>query len=507
MLQRTPYAGALLTGLLMGIAFPPGFLGAMAWVGLVPLFMRLLTVLDWRRVVLESVVASGITTMIVGYWTLFHPIPSARAAALAGLVALALTSSIPFWMFGIPGKQTSPVLRLGLLLCSAVIIEYAHFHTEIGFPWLALGHTQATLSPVNQLATFIGAPGLSVWVLVSNGLILHTVLGTRRQRGIASAAFGLFLLASLILGFLRLRSERDVVDRFEVLAVQPALPAEAWSDVHDRTRLLRLIELTKDAVDPNIDLIVWPETTLPVLEARDEPSKEYVELSSFVDSAGIPLLTGAVIEEEHAETGQLVYYNSAVVLSPLVGITGRYDKRIPVPFAERVPYLDRYPWLERLAVKAGGVSGYGIGTRPGKIQIDGTSVGIMICFESAFGRATRSTEPETPAYFVVLAQDGWWGNTAGYQQHFAITRLRAIETGRAIVQVTVTGTTGLILPDGSSVGDTEWMERVAVRFQVPAYVGSTPYTRFGDIPILALCLLFFVSGYVKYARVHVHKSG
>jgi len=501
-LQRTPYAGALLTGLLMGIAFPPGFLGAMAWVGLVPLLLRLVSVLDWRRVVLESVVASGITTIIVGYWTLFHPIPSARAAAAAGLVALALTSSIPFWMFGIPGKQTNPVLRLGLLFFSAIIIEYAHFHTQIGFPWLALGHTQATLYPVNQLAAFVGAPGLSVWVLISNGLILHTVLGTRRQRGMASAAFGLFLLASLILGFLRLRSGRDVVDRFEVLAVQPALPAEAWSDVHDRTRPLHLIELTKDAVDPGIDLIVWPETTLPVLEARDESSKEYVELAAFVDSAGIPLLTGAVIKEEHAETGQLVYFNSAVVLSPFIGITGRYDKRIPVPFAERVPYLDRYPLLERLAVEAGGVSGYGIGTRPAQIEIDGTSVGIMICFESAFGRATRSTELETPAYFVVLAQDGWWGNTAGYQQHFAITRLRAIETGRAIVQVTVTGTTGLILPDGSSVGESEWMERAAVRFQVPAYLGSTPYARFGDLPVLVFGILVLMSAHAIRSRLY-----
>jgi apolipoprotein N-acyltransferase len=118
-----------------------------------------------------------------------------------------------------------------------------------------------------------------------------------------------------------------------------------------------------------------------------------------------------------------------------------------------------------------------------------------------FGRASREADPDSVSYFVVLAQDGWWGNTAGYEQHFAITRLRAIETGRAVVQVTVTGTTGTILPNGTSVDETEWMDRTVRAYEVPVYRGTTPYTRFGDLPVLLFGLLLFLSGCGFHLRV------
>lgn len=506
-LQRTPYAGALLTGLLMGIAFPPGFLGAVAWIGLVPLLIRLSAELGWRDAVLESLLASTITTVIVGHWTLFHPMASAQAASLAGLLTLSIIAAMPFCLFGLPAKRASLAFRFGLLFGSSATIEYAQFHTEIGFPWLALGHTQATLFPINQLAAYVGTPGLSTCVLVTNALIVSVILGKPRRGKAAPAALAAFLAVSLILGFARSGTHQEIIGMHRVLAVQPALSADAWSDVRDQRRPLHLIELTRTGLEEPIDLIIWPETSLPVLEAGDEPRSSFPELASFVDSAGVPLLTGAIIEEVAGGTRKTVYHNSAVVWNPFVGITGRYDKRIPVPFAERVPYVDRYPWLERLALQAGGVSGYGAGTRPSILEIDGVRVGVMICFESAFGRAARVGSLEMPAYLVVLAQDGWWGNSAGYQQHFAITRLRAIETGRAVVQVTVTGTTGMILQDGSSVDETEWMDRTVQAYEVPVYRGTTPYTRFGDLPVLLFGLLLLLSGWsVKTLQPSVHPA-
>jgi apolipoprotein N-acyltransferase len=296
---------------------------------------------------------------------------------------------------------------------------------------------------------------------------------------------------------------RGPVDTRSVLVVQPAVSPDAWSDIRDRSRPEDLMNLTRHTFDEGVELIIWPETALPVLESRDAPSEEYLRLAAFIDSVNVPLLTGAVIKERPEPSAPSRYYNSAVLFSPFFGIAGRYDKRIPVPFAERVPYIDRYPWLERLAVGSGGAEGYAAGARPGRLAYDDTEIGILICFESVFGRAVRGAFTDDLAYFVVLAQDGWWGDTAGYRQHYALTRLRAIESGRAVVQVTVTGITGLLLPDGSSQDETEWMERTGRRIDVPIYSGDTVYRRNGDVPVFLFALLLIVSGWIAQLRVSV----
>ncbi|MGA7306946.1 MAG: apolipoprotein N-acyltransferase [Rhodothermales bacterium] len=501
-MQHTPYLGAAVSGVFMGLSFPPFPLGFLAWFALAPLLIRLSGGISWREVVAESTTASFIMIVLAGYWVVMHPVASARNASLAGLVALSLTASIPFWLFGIGTGRKPMAMRFGLFFGVSAIVEYAQFHTEIGFPWLIPGHTQATVFPINQLAAYVGAPGLSTWVLLCNALVVTAVLSrTRPSRIRAWSALALFIMASITLGYHRSRIERAVTGKFEVLAVQPALSPASWSNIWDEARPDTLIQLTRTANGPRPDLVIWPETALPVLRSRNRPSAGYTRLKSFIDSLEAPILTGAVVKETSAETGDETYYNSAVIISPFVGITGRYDKRILVPFAERVPYVDRYPWLRSLAVASSGATGYGAGSSPGRLSLRAVDLGIMICFESAFGRAARDADPEQVAFYVVLAQDGWWGETAGYRQHWAFTRLRAIETGRAVVQVTVTGTSGLIFPDGETEGETEWMARTTRLLSVPKFTGTTPYAAVGDLPVLGFGLLLLLSGLVVQMRV------
>jgi len=497
-IRSTPYAGALLSGILIGVSFPPSGLGAIAWIGLVPLLIRLSDQMDWRSVVAESFVAVLVWVLIAGHWTLFHPILSARVAAAAGLLGLSISACVPFVCYGLARRASDPV-RVGILIASAGIVEYAQFHTEIGFPWLVVGHTQATLVPINQLVAFFGVPGLTLWLLLINiGVATAAVASARKQRMRSVGFTAILLLGAIGLGLVQKTLSREVAATHVVLAVQPAIGPAAWSNIEDRSRPGHLMQLSDDAAASNYEIIIWPETTLPVLESRDRPSQEYLDLVRFVESKGVPLLTGAIVKD--AAEGEISYYNSAVLLSPIVGITGRYDKRLPVPFAERVPYVDRLPWLQSLAVSAGGVEGYGIGERSNVLTYDDVHIGIMICFESVFGRLTDAAESEPIAYYVVLAQDGWWGETAGYRQHFAFTGLRAIETGRAVVQVTVTGITGVHLPDGSSRDETEWMERGARELKVPEYRGETLYSKLGDLPVLGIELLALLLGFVLRAR-------
>lgn len=486
----------------MGLAFPPSPLGFLAWFGFAPLLIRVSGALPWRTVVAESIASMLMMVATAGYWVAMHPITSTRYASVAGLVVFAVTAAVPFWSFGLPTEEASSAKHFGLFFALSAIIEYAQFHTEIGFPWFVPGHTQATVFPINQLAAYAGAAGLSTWVLITNTLVVVAVLSRKRTFTIgASSVLGAFILGSIVLGYHHAGRDRTAVHNFDVVAVQPALSPESWSNIYDVARPDTMMDLTRRAGGVSPDLVIWPETALPVLQPRDRPSAAYLRLKSFIDSLDAPILTGAVIKVTAPHTGVEAYRNSAVLLSPYIGITGRYDKRILVPFAERVPYVDRYPWLRRLSVSSGGVMDYGRGASAGKLSLGAADIGVMICFESVFSRAALEPDPENVAFYVVLAQDGWWGDTPGYRQHWALTRLRAIETGRAVVQATVTGITGLALPDGKTEGETTWMAQTTRRLSVPEFTGSTPYAALGDLPTLGFSLLILLSGWVIQIRV------
>lgn len=109
-----------------------------------------------------------------------------------------------------------------------------------------------------------------------------------------------------------------------------------------------------------------------------------------------------------------------------------------------------------------------------------TRFGTLICYESLFGDHARQLADQGAEFLTVLSQDGWWGQSAGYRQHFALTRLRAIETRRSVLMGTVTGRSGLIGPDGGVHETTAWMEQTVHQVSVPLLHTPTYYTLHGD---------------------------
>ncbi|MFV1981162.1 MAG: nitrilase-related carbon-nitrogen hydrolase, partial [Rhodothermia bacterium] len=124
-------------------------------------------------------------------------------------------------------------------------------------------------------------------------------------------------------------------------------------------------------------------------------------------------------------------------------------------------------------------------------------IGVLICFESSFGYLARRLARGGADVIVVLTQDGWWGKSAGYQQHLAFNRLRAIETRLPLAQVSATGITALISPSGRVVSSMGWMERGSLSWSMATRrFGSTDtlYTRFGDWPgpLSAIFIAFLI---------------
>ncbi len=492
-LQERPGACILLSGCALGFSFPPFPAYGLAWMALGPLLLRWTEAPSARRLYLEALGMWLITSSIAFSWPVLHPSPITALASLGGVLVLCMIGAVPFAL-SVPVR-----IRLGLLPGLSAFIAFA-LATEwilktgpLAFPWMLYGHTQAAAVPFNQLAALGGSAGLSLWVLMLNAALLLAALPRYRT----TALFGIFLalIAAVGFGSHRRATPPPAADSTDAMLVQPGLTASTWAKVHSGVRVRHLQRLTASALSPQsaeaTPLVIWPETALPPEWSPNGDSA--AALQQWVDRHRIELLTGAI--RPAAPPTHQRYYNSAVLLSP-DRPPQVYNKNRLVPFAERVPFIDRIPALRSLAVPAGGVAGYEQGRRR---PLLGTTfkAGVLICFESTFDQMVRTyaAAPQSADFLVTLAQDGWWGPSAGYRQHFAFTRLRAIETGRAVAMVTVTGITALIGPRGDVMAESGWMDQTTRQVSIPHYRDKTVFIQWGawiDALGLGFAALFLV---------------
>lgn len=513
---------AAASGLLLAASFPPYDLYPLAWTGLVPLLEAIRRAPTPRAAWTTGTLAFLTLYVGAGWWGWNHYHLQPALAASAPLLIVPILLGAPCGAAVLLRRRLGSAAAVTGLLAGITAVEWSLFQGPWALPWLIIGHSQANAFPFNQLADPFGALGLSVWVWTVN-IALWT--GVTRAVGVSSGgsisaersggrgpgepgAAGRWSWAPLLAAFLLVagaygygtrqgnrygpaRGQAASVDAsrsLEILLVQPGLAAPVWTELGTR-RAGRLRALTDSllgapaAPGARPDLVLWPEAALPE-EASAPGDSVRSALRAWSRAQGIPLLTGAILSARRAEppvpegNGLL---NAALLLGA-VGSPQRYDKRRLVPFAEQVPGARWWPRLQHLALDgspsaADGSGGYRTGRTGPVLQVGDWTVGLMICFESVFGGPARRAVSAGADVLVVLAQSGWWGRTPGFEQHFAFSRLRAIQTRRPVAMVTVNGRSGWIRPDGRTGAQLGWMERGGLR------VSWTPSARSAQVAI------------------------
>jgi apolipoprotein N-acyltransferase len=249
---------------------------------------------------------------------------------------------------------------------------------------------------------------------------------------------------------------------------------------------MRLAALIRAGRVPQPQLVLWPENASDVDPLLDRAAA--AEITRAVRAVHAPVLVGAIL----SGPGPTHRRNAGILWSPATGPGAIYIKRHPVPFAEYIPLRGIAEAVSSAAklVTQDMVAGTGNGLlRGGPVPI-----GDVICFEVAYDNLVQSSVDAGAKLLVVQTNNATFGHTAETYQQLAMSRLRAIETGRTVVQVSTTGISAIISPDGTVIRESGTLFRPALlSAAVPVESATTPAVALGEFPEWLLAALAVVA--------------
>lgn len=351
-----------------------------------------------------------------------------------------------------------------------------------GFAWSRLAFSQST-SPLAGFAALAGTPAVTFAVVVIAALLVEVI--RPRPRTLRGALVPAALAALVPLVGLAVPTPTDAqAGSLDVAGIQGNVPrmglefnAERRAVLDNHAALTVQLADRIDAGRARPDLVVWPENASDI-DPYTNPDA-YRVIDDAVAAVDTTTILGTLVAQPN---GRL--RNSVLQWEPGRGPLAHYDKRAPVPFAEYVPYRSFFRAITPIVDQAGD---FEAGDRVGLLTVtarDGRQVpvGVLICFEVVNDRLVRDVTVAGAQIIVVPTNNATFGFTDESRQQLAISRLRAIETGRSVLQVSTVGVSGFILPDGTLVDESSLFTATTLTGRLPLRTSPTLATRLGSTP-------------------------
>lgn len=500
---------------LMSLPFLVPHLGVLSLVAFVPLFFldERLRDHEVRHAFWYYYCAFLLFNIATTFWIWFVSGAGAIAAILLNALQMAVVMAVYRWAARVIRRRVKRPMAARLLSLAFFIVtwlawEHVYFNIEISWPWLCLGNAFATSTRLVQWYEVFGAVGGSAWILLCNAAVfLAMCCPTGRKRAWSTGIAALLILVPILCSEIRYATYKESDDPMEVVVIQPNIdPFHKYGVTPQSSLDKRLVELMEEAVTPRTQYVITPETFTYNIDI-DQPETNPSILKYRLFLAAHPetdMLLGALTyrnfqtAEKPSRSARprgdgywVDVYNTAMVMDA-EKVYGSYVKSKLVPGVEIIPYENVLPFLGPLVKKFGGSSSsYGTQEEMDAIPDgEGRKVGAMICYESVYGDWSRVATKKGANFLAVMTNDGWWGDTPGYRQHFNFARLRAIENRRDVVQAANTGTSGLIDQRGDVHAKTGWWVETTLRGTINGNDTLTPFVRHGDVVGRCACACF-----------------
>lgn len=382
-----------------------------------------------------------------------------------------------------------------------VAFEYVRGVIFTGFPWNLVGYSWSMVDPVLQATAFIGIYGLTLLTVFLASLpALFGEAETPRKVAISSTGLVAALFIALAgAGYLRIPAAPvSSFDNTNLRIVQPNIQQSMkWKRELLLEHLQKIVSLSLIEEGEKPRFHIWPETAVPYyLTTAKQLQKELAQMIA----PGGAIFTGAPRRDPVTRT----YWNSLNVLGANGEILDIYDKQHLVPYGE---YMPLRPLMEAVGLTGiipalDQMSDFATPDKSARkvISIPGMPPArALICYEIIF---PWEIAPDAPFSWILnITNDGWFGNTSGPYQHFAITRTRAIEQGVPVIRAANTGISAIIDPYGRVEEQLALNKTGVIDGSLPMPIaGRTLYARSGEIIPLSMTGLFLLAGFVFAGR-------
>jgi apolipoprotein N-acyltransferase len=503
--KKQRYAFSTLTGLLLTISFPfSGSLMPLIFIAWIPLLLV--------ENKLSENSKSGRHVFVHAYWSFFiYNLGSTwwiwNSTSVGGVLAFVFNSllmALAFLLFHFLRKRSTSAYDFLFFPIVWVAFEYCHFNWELSWPWLTMGNVFSELPNWIQWYEFTGVLGGSLWILLINALLLKLFLKWKTTNepksllpiGISSVSL---LITPLVISYLLLSSfKEDSSRKIHVLAVQPNIDPynEKFSPSYTpEDQLAKFYRMIAPYQSKKIDLVMGPETMLSadiweeyidefgVIKMMTEEKKNWPQTEFLVGASTSNLFKEKVSSAAKPlpeGNGYVENYNTSLFMNNLMEKTLIHKSKL-VLGVEKIPFASWLPFLENFALQNGGTSGsLGIENEPKVIRSSEGILAPVICYESIYGEFVAEQCNKGAEAICIITNDGWWGDSPGYKQHFSLARLRAIENRRWVIRSANTGKSGFISPTGEIAQETGYWVPATIDQEISLSAEKTFYTQHGD---------------------------
>lgn len=516
----------LITGVLLGISFPPIPLPYFVFCALIPY----LIVIE-KRTTLASINRFTYFTffffnLITIYWVGSWTKDADPFLMIAGTVLMffnPIVFLIPSSFYYLSKKYLSKSFALFLLPWFWLFYEYIYSVSDFKFPWLSLGNSLPYFNSYIQIADIIGVYGLTLLIIYTN-IFAYLAFKNFQYHKKLSKLFLTIFLAVIIIPIIygQFKKEKYIQEnsKIKVGLIQPNLnPNKKWEAGNLDEQITLYLTMSREAQKNNAKLIIWPETALPVYLMNERYKNEYLRIQNFVDSFNIPILTGmphanyyfdslsAPIDAKPINNSKYFYtsYNSILFFYPHCEVE-QYGKIKLVPFGEKVPLVDTFPILGKWIKWNVGISSWNAGTDT--IVFNSTNQGMeykiggVICIESIYADFVSAFVERGADLIAVVTNDSWYGNSSGPYQHKEMSVLRAIENRRTVVRAANGGISCIINPIGETVAETKMFTKTVLVGDVELRKEKTFFTKYPLLlPFISVFIFVFVFMIFLYKRL------
>jgi apolipoprotein N-acyltransferase len=507
---RSRYLAAAGAGLVLAAAFPrPGIAGC-AWVA--PALMLACAAGKNGGDSFRIGYVAGLSFWLASlYWLLHMPVAGLPILGWVALCAyLALDPAIWVWLVSSHSSLVTRHTWLGRSLWSLagaaawVALEMIRGWLFGGFPWNFLGASQYQMIPLIQIASMAGVYGVSflvVWGSLSLYSAVRMIFRRPSTRLVWQAEIALPLTVVIVMftfSVAQTGAENPPASTLRVALVQPSVPQTLiWDETESTNRFRQLLELSENALNESAgrvtrvpdssyetnlevtatqsetrvtrpsDLLVWPESAVPLLN-----NASYIAITNLIRTHRVWLIFNADDTVPRPNAGNEFdndIYNAAFLFSPDGHWTATYHKQKLVIFGEYIPLVRWLPFVKWFTPIT---DSFAAGTEPVQFQMERrtpirldlssnspqadleigaparVTASPLICYEDMFPELGRRAVRDDTDFLVNLTNDGWFGQSAEQWQHMAGAVFRAVENGVPLVRCCNNGVTCWIDANG-----------------------------------------------------------